>query len=170
MLNGKRILVAPLDWGLGHATRCVPIVQALQARGAHVVRGTGAEIARLFAEEGARVVLGADGGPLELLRGEFPDLEHVRIPGAHIRYSRSRSQLWSMLRQFPAMLRSVQAEQALFDRLRGELKLDGVVSDQRFGVRSPDLPSVLITRALLNTASPAACLKLGSWISAERLS
>ena len=126
MLNGKRILVAPLDWGLGHATRCVPIVQALQARGAHVV-------------------LGADGGPLELLRGEFPDLEHVRIPGAHIRYSRSRSQLWSMLRQFPAMLRSVQAEQALFDRLRGELKLDGVVSDQRFGVRSPDLPSVLIT-------------------------
>ena len=24
--------------------------------------------------------------------------------------------------------------------------------------------------ALLNTASPAACLKLGSWISAERLS
>ena len=32
------------------------------------------------------------------------------------------------------------------------------------------LPSVLITRALLNTASPAACLKLGSWISALRLS
>ena len=27
-----------------------------------------------------------------------------------------------------------------------------------------------MTRALLNTASPAACLKVGSWISAERLS
>ena len=126
MLNRKRILVAPLDWGLGHATRSVPIIRALRSRG-------------------AEVVLGADAGPLELLSGEFPDLDHVRIPGAHIRYSRSRSQLWSMVRQFPAMLRSVQAEQALFDRLRGELELDGVVSDQRFGVRSPDLPSVLIT-------------------------
>ena len=25
----KRILVAPLDWGIGHATRCIPIIQQL---------------------------------------------------------------------------------------------------------------------------------------------
>ena len=24
-----RILVAPLDWGLGHATRCIPIIKEL---------------------------------------------------------------------------------------------------------------------------------------------
>lgn len=126
MFTGKRILVAPLDWGLGHSTRCIPIIQALLRRG-------------------AVPVIGADGGPLALLRSEFPELEHVRIPGVNIRYSKSRSQLWSMARQFPQMVRSVRAETALFDRIRRELRLDAVISDQRFGLRSPDLPSVIIT-------------------------
>lgn len=126
MLTGKRILVAPLDWGLGHSTRCIPIIQRL-------------------IERGAVPVIGADNGPLALLRSEFPRLEHVRIPGANIRYSKGQSQLWSMARQFPEMVRSVRAENALFDRIRNDLHLDAVISDQRFGLRSPDLPSVLIT-------------------------
>jgi hypothetical protein len=58
MFQGSRILVAPLDWGLGHAARCVPVVRALQ-------------------ELDAVPVLGADKGPLALLREEFPKLEHV---------------------------------------------------------------------------------------------
>lgn len=126
MFNGARILVAPLDWGLGHSTRCVPIIRRLS-------------------ELGAQPVIGADAGPLALLRAEFPELEHVRIPGVTVRYSKGRSQLWSMARQFPAMVRSVQAERALFDRLKNDLRLDAVISDQRFGIRSADLPSVLIT-------------------------
>lgn len=126
MLTGKRILVAPLDWGLGHSTRCIPIIHALIKRG-------------------AVPVIGADNGPLALLRSEFPEMEHMRIPGANIRYSKGQSQLWSMARQFPQMVRSVRAESALFDRIRQDLRLDAVISDQRFGLRSPDLPSVLIT-------------------------
>ena len=126
MFHGARILVAPLDWGLGHSTRCIPIIQRLM-------------------QLGAAPVIGADHGPLALLRQEFPQLEHVRIPGAHIRYSAGSNQLWSMARQFPAMVRSVQAERALFDRIRQDLGLAAVISDQRFGIRHPDLPSVLIT-------------------------
>lgn len=126
MFHGARILVAPLDWGLGHSTRCIPIIRRLIALG-------------------ATPIIGADADPLALLRKEFPDLEHVRIPGVNIRYAAGRSQLWSMARQFPAMVRSVQAEKALFDRIRQDLKLDAVISDQRFGIRHADLPSVLIT-------------------------
>lgn len=126
MFHGARILVAPLDWGLGHATRCVPVIKALLAHG-------------------AVPVLGANGGPMALLRQEFPALEHVRIPGTTVRYGRGSSQLWSMTRQFPAMIRSVRAEHALFERLKQQLLLDAVISDQRFGLRSDDLPSVLIT-------------------------
>jgi predicted glycosyltransferase len=126
MLRGKRILVAPLDWGLGHGTRCIPIIHALLKRG-------------------AVPVIGADNGPLALLRSEFPQLEQVRIPGATIQYAKGQNQLWSMARQFPQMIRSVRAESALFDRIRRDLRLDAVISDQRFGLRSPDLPSILIT-------------------------
>lgn len=126
MFHGARILVAPLDWGLGHATRCVPVIQRLM-------------------ERGATPIIAADKAPITLLAREFPQLETVRLPGLTIRYSDGASQLWSMARQFPAMVRSVRQEQALFDRLRSDLRLDAVISDQRFGVRSVDLPSVLIT-------------------------
>ncbi|MCC6401243.1 MAG: glycosyltransferase [Flavobacteriales bacterium] len=128
-LRDARVLVAPLDWGLGHAARCVPVVRALLARGAHPV-------------------LAADAGPLALLRAEFPELEHVRLPGITVRYAAGRSQFWSMARQLPAMVRSVAAERAAFDRIAAGLRLDAVISDQRFGVRSAQLPSVLITHQL----------------------
>lgn len=126
MFHGARILVAPLDWGLGHAARCVPIIRRLIAHG-------------------ATPIIAADQAPLALLAREFPELESVRLPGLTIRYSEGPSQLWTMARQFPAMVRSVRQEQALFDRLRSDLRLDAVISDQRFGVRGADLPSVLIT-------------------------
>ena len=32
-MQNPRILVAPLDWGLGHVTRCIPIVNELISRG-----------------------------------------------------------------------------------------------------------------------------------------
>ena len=34
---GQNVLVCPLDWGLGHAARCVPIIKALEARGKKVL-------------------------------------------------------------------------------------------------------------------------------------
>ena len=125
-MHKARILVAPLDWGLGHAARCVPIITALLQRG-------------------AVPVIAADGGPSALLRTEFPQLEHMHLPGLAIRYAKGRSQLWRMALQFPAMVQQVQAERRAFERMRRSLRLDAVISDQRFGVRAHELPSVLVT-------------------------
>ena len=126
MFAGARILVAPLDWGLGHSTRDIPIIQRLQ-------------------ELDARPIIGADKGPLALLRDRFPDLPFVRVPGVEVRYAKGASQGWAMAKQFPAMVRSVREEHHLFLSLRPRLTLDAVISDQRFGLRAPGLPSVLIT-------------------------
>ena len=53
-----KILVAPLNWGLGHASRCVPLVQRML-------------------DEGNEVILGGDGESLTLLRKHFPKLRYV---------------------------------------------------------------------------------------------
>lgn len=129
MFHGARILVAPLDWGLGHAARCVPVIRGLL-------------------EQGAVPVIGADRGPLALLREEFPDLEHIRLPGLEVRYGSGRSQAWALARQLPAMLRQARHEQAWLRSNRDRLRADAVISDQRFGVRAAGLPSVLITHQL----------------------
>lgn len=62
-----KILVAPLDWGLGHATRTIPLV-------------------RKFLAQGAEVDLAVSGKMSALYRGEFPDLTQIEIPGYGIRY------------------------------------------------------------------------------------
>ncbi len=90
-------------------------------------------------------MIGADKGPLALLRNAFPELPHVRIPGVEVRYAKGHSQGWAMAKQFPAMLRSVREEHHLFLDLRRSLQLDAVISDQRFGIRADGLPSVIIT-------------------------
>jgi hypothetical protein len=35
-MQQKKVLIAPLDWGLGHATRCIPVITALLELGYHV--------------------------------------------------------------------------------------------------------------------------------------
>ena len=126
MFHGARIAIAPLDWGLGHATRVIPIIQRL-------------------CELDAVPVIIADEAPLALLRDVFPDLAHARLPGVQVRYSRGSSQALAMAGQFPAMLRSIRQEHALFQRAQRELHLDAVISDNRFGVRASRIPSVIIT-------------------------
>jgi hypothetical protein len=136
MFHGARILVAPLDWGLGHATRCIPIISRLIGLG-------------------AVPVIGADRGPMELLRREFPDLEHTVLPGPVIRYGSGRQQLWSMAWQFPAMVRGISRERAQLQSLRRKMRLHAVISDQRFGMRDPTLPSVVLTHQVF-PFTPAA--------------
>ncbi|MDX9750505.1 MAG: glycosyltransferase [Flavobacteriales bacterium] len=126
MFRGARIAIAPLDWGLGHATRVVPIIQRLL-------------------EMDARPVVLADRAPLALLREAFPALPFAVLPGVTVRYAKGRSQVGAIAKQFPAMVGAVRREHAAFQRLHQELRLDAVISDNRFGVRAVHLPSVLIT-------------------------
>ena len=65
-----RILVAPLDWGLGHATRIIPLVKMLE-------------------NAGATVLLAADGAIAKLLQTELPGREILPLPGYQIRYGKN---------------------------------------------------------------------------------
>lgn len=125
-----RILVCPLDWGLGHAGRCVPLIRALLGAG-HAVR------------------IAAAGGALRLLRSEFPDLPWHELPGYRVRYSRSAVFLLpSLLAQAPAFLLGLRSEGRRLRRLLAEHPCDLVISDGRYGLRAPGVPSVLVTHQI----------------------
>lgn len=126
----KRILVAPLNWGLGHATRCIPMVEALL-------------------RQGFEPVLASDGQALELLRKEFPNLRSLELPSYNIKYTRNGNFLaLGLLAQSQKIRRVVAKEQQLVDELVDKIKLDGIISDNRFGVHSKKVPSVYITHQL----------------------
>ncbi len=143
-INGLklRILVAPLDWGLGHATRCVPVIHSLL-------------------RHGAEPVIAAGGAPGQLLRTEFPGLEFLSLEGYGIRYARHRWQLaWTMGRQIPKILSRIQQENHRLRNLVKERRIDGLISDNRYGLSHPSIPSVFLTHQLRIRTG------LGTWADA----
>lgn len=126
----KTILIAPLNWGLGHATRCIPIIRALL-------------------QHNFIPVIASDGAALSLLIKEFPDLEAIELPSYNIKYSRHGSLLsFKLFIDSPKILKAIKAEQKAIQSLVKARQIDGFISDNRFGVYHPDLPSVYITHQL----------------------
>lgn len=128
MENGFRVLVAPLHWGLGHATRCVPIIEALLARG-------------------FEVVLASDGAALLVLREHFPQCEWVELPSYGIRYD-SGSMVWNMAKQLPRILRAMRLERLKLDNIIDTHKINAVISDNRYGFFSRRVPVIFVTHQL----------------------
>ena len=126
----KNILVAPLNWGLGHATRCIPIITAL-------------------IENGFNPILASDGMALEMLRREFPNLKILELPSYQIKYAKNGNHFkWKMLKNTPKMIIAISKEKKIVKNWVKEFELIGIISDNRFGVRSKKIPSVFITHQL----------------------
>ncbi|MDT0606666.1 glycosyltransferase [Croceitalea rosinachiae] len=130
MTKPKRILVAPLNWGLGHATRCIPILNALL-------------------ENGHTPYIASDGVALALLQKEFPNIECFKLPSYKITYAENGKNFKiKMIWDSPKVLKAMAKEKKKIKQLVKELKLDGIISDNRLGVYSKKIPCVFITHQL----------------------
>jgi hypothetical protein len=124
------VLVAPLNWGLGHATRCIPIIHTLQ---------------RL----GCEVMIASDGASRSLLVEEFPLLTHISSPHTTIRYSRHKWLFgWAMLLLLPRFWLQLKQEQRWVRTIATRYHLDAIIADNRYGLAHPSVPSVIITHQL----------------------
>jgi UDP:flavonoid glycosyltransferase YjiC (YdhE family) len=124
----KRVLVCPLNWGLGHATRCIPVIRQL-------------------IDSGAEVIIGADKGPYDLLKKEFPELEVLKFPGYVPSYPEKFFVLKTML-SIPVVLFHVYKEHQELKQIVKNYNIDAVISDNRFGCWHKGVPSVFITHQL----------------------
>ncbi len=124
----KRILICPLDWGLGHATRCVPIIREL-----------------LIKE--AEIFIASSGSALTLLQQEFPQFSFFELPSYRPSYSSGWMSL-SMIRQLPKFRKVIAEEHILIERLVDEHKIDVVISDNRYGCWSAKAKSIIITHQI----------------------
>lgn len=125
-----KILVAPLGWGLGHATRCIPIIRELETRNCEVVIATG-------------------GLQRELLTAEFPKLRFLQLDGYGVRYGNSAiSTRLRLLSQVPRILRWIRRERRWLRDLLDSERLDAIISDNRYGCHAIGLPCVLMTHQL----------------------
>ncbi len=126
----KRILVAPLNWGFGHATRCIPIVNAL--------------IACDF-----EPIIASDGAALTLLQKEFPELTCVELPSYNITYSKNGKHFKiKMIKDSPKLIKAIKSEKRATKLIVNKYGIDGIISDNRLGVYKKNIPNVFITHQL----------------------
>lgn len=130
MAKEPHILVAPLNWGLGHATRCIPIIRALT-------------------EKNVRVSIAAEEHPKALLEKEFPDLDFFDLPGYQITYPSGGNMAIHMVKLMPKILKGISEERKALEKLIKEKNIDGVISDNRFGLHTNLVPTVFITHQVM---------------------
>jgi uncharacterized protein (TIGR00661 family) len=130
MANRKpNILVAALDWGLGHATRLIPIIKELR-------------------NNNCNIILAASGNALQYWKQEFPDNTIIELPAYNPVYHAHGNMNLSMVLQAPKFLHTIYAENQLLKKIVLEYSIDGVISDNRYGLFHSNIPCVIITHQL----------------------
>ena len=126
----KTILIAPLNWGLGHASRSIPLIQ-------HLLK------------QNKEVHIASDGDALQLLKREIdlPASFFHKLPGYNINYN-SSNMSWNMLRQYPKISKAIVEEHRTVAGILARINVDLIISDNRYGVYSSELKSILLTHQL----------------------
>ena len=124
-----KVLVCPLDWGIGHATRCVPVI-------------------RKFMENGFEVVIAADGRPLQFLKKEFPGCRTIVLRGIRITYAKSGRLLLRMIWLLPLIYRGYLREHRDLKMMIRAENPDIIFSDNRYGLWSSDRFCIFMTHQL----------------------
>ncbi len=123
-----KIFFPVLNWGLGHASRSLPLI-------------------RKYLDLGHDVLPASDGEALTMLRQELPELKVLELPGYGIHYS-SKYMPFNMLRYGPGMLKAMKAEHELTRAIAAREEIDCIISDNRYGCYLDHIPSALMTHQL----------------------
>ncbi len=129
-VSKKQILIAPLDWGLGHATRSIPVI-------------------RTCIDAGFPVVIASSGRSLALLKNEFPGVLCIDLPSYNIYYQKKGSFVFTIIRQLGKVFKAIRRENRAIKKIIAEQNIGLIISDNRYGVYDKNTYSIIITHQLM---------------------
>ncbi len=124
----RRILFSVLDWGLGHATRSIPIIRILLAGG-------------------CEVVLASDSMALVFLREEFPRLRYYELPAYKVQYNSERI-FFNAILNYSKVMTAIRSERKAIEGILAVENISAIITDNRYGCYHPEVPSAIITHQL----------------------
>ena len=149
MKQQNHVLFCILNWGLGHATRCLPIVKEFQNRG-------------------YRVSIASDGRAQNLLQRELPQLSHHTLTSYGVVYP-FKSMLLNLLIQWPRIAFAMTKEHFEVRRLVRESSPDLIISDNRYGCFVEGMTNIFITHQINPPTSVRIFDRLARWMSDRML-
>lgn len=146
MNKQKKILICPLDWGLGHATRCIPLIDYL-------------------IQQGCTVIVAGNETTNALIKAEFPTLCFVYLKGYQVKYAASAWGLpFVIARQIPRLLKTIRYEHHWLQQAIDTYAIDIVIADNRYGLYSTKVPCVFITHQLQIAVPQSSFIQ--KWVNA----
>ena len=146
-ITGKKILISPLDWGMGHTTRCVALIQKLIKENELIFAGNKSQT--------------------DFITREFPGLKTLFLEGYNVSLDSKKSSYLQLLLQISKIKKAIKAEHRFAKRVADEEKIDLIISDNRYGLYSSKTKNILLTHQL-NLQIPAGRnlvnKRLKSWI------
>ncbi len=124
----KNILICPLNWGLGHATRCIPIINELNKT--------------------HNVIIASSGRSLDLLKSNFPNNKFIVFNDYNIMYPKNSLMALKMFFYIPKISYLILKENIILKQLIKENNIDIVISDNRYGLFSKKAKSIFITHQI----------------------
>ncbi|NCX95796.1 MAG: glycosyl transferase family 28 [Chitinophagia bacterium] len=128
--KAKHLLFSPLDWGMGHTTRCIPLIRHLLACG-------------------NTVTVACNAVQRNILSGYFPHIDYQFMEGYNIAYS--GIDYFNKVKiggQLLGLQRLIKRENTQINAIINQCKPDGIISDNRYGIYSPRISSVMLTHQL----------------------
>lgn len=129
----SRIFCKINSWGLGHATRNLPIIRRL-------------------VQDGHRVTVASTGRALRLVQLELRDrCQYLRMPDYRSDWGRDYHWVFLMPKapvELPRFFRGIVVEKKLVHEVVRSQKYDLLISDSCYGASHPDVPSYFICHAL----------------------
>lgn len=130
MHKQKKILIAPLDWGMGHATRCIPLIAS-------------------FIQNNCDVLIAGNEQTNALIKEQFPSLTYLHLAGYDINYSTKKWTLPFVIGfQIPKIIKRIITEHFWLKKIIKQHQIDAVVSDNRYGLFTKNIPSIFITHQI----------------------
>jgi hypothetical protein len=120
------ILICPLEWGLGHAARMIPLAKRLHEMNNNIFIGSGEKHLALFS-------------------AEMDGIKRIFFPGFRPVYSRYLPQYLVMLFQTPRLLYHIIREHSGLKKIIKEHSIDIIISDNRFGLWNKNINCVYVT-------------------------
>lgn len=138
------VLVAPLNWGLGHAARCIPIIHHLK-------------------NHCREVIIASDGISLELLRNEFPGITYVTLPSYNIRYRFADIAL-NIACSAPGILSGIIREWLALHKIVKQKGITAILSDNRLGLTTKSTRNYYMTHQTRLVHPSKWVAKAGTWL------
>jgi hypothetical protein len=128
-IQDKRILLSPLNWGMGHVTRCIPLID-------------------LFVKNNNTVIVAGNHYQLSIFRQYFPEIHTIEHQGYPFDFGQKGSFRWGIVKQLPSLMHRWKKEREEVERLCKNHQIDYVISDHRYGFYSESVHSIFLTHQI----------------------